>query len=382
MFVNMMAGSQDSDVAGVHAIGTTLAVSHGVPEGIAAIQQDLVLLDRTTAAGAVGLEALIQLAERLRTLGPLGVMPIATRASAPLSEISPTVDSRPDLVSVGVGGPAFSLPARDARRLRISTRAEDDTLLPPSASGPEPATLVSELSLIQSVQMARHRTSQEPGFAAPTAPGSDLAATQVAPAHVRNTSANPETTAPADHLPVASAPVSMAPSNAAPNTGLATLLHAPTATAPAMTARTTSAPMTTASVAARAAGASGFGLTPTYETMIAAARSQESLLTGPSAPMTAPPSSQLASIGPIGVPQSEAALDQVMPNNVQRASSRSRQPPESAAEPREGLMILDGAQLGRWIIDRIARQASRPVAGTTGIDPRISPIFPGAPASV
>jgi hypothetical protein len=43
-------------------------------------------------------------------------------------------------------------------------------------------------------------------------------------------------------------------------------------------------------------------------------------------------------------------------------------------------LILDGAQLGRWIMNRLARQASRPAAGTTGIDPRISPIFPGAPA--
>jgi hypothetical protein len=70
-----------------------------------------------------------------------------------------------------------------------------------------------------------------------------------------------------------------------------------------------------------------------------------------------------------------------MPTGVQRPPSMSRQTPETAVEPRQGLLILDGAQLGRWIADRIGRQVSRPVAGTTGIDPRVSPTFPGAPAS-
>ena len=71
-----------------------------------------------------------------------------------------------------------------------------------------------------------------------------------------------------------------------------------------------------------------------------------------------------------------------MQADVQRTPSMARQSPEAAVEPRQGLLILDGAQLGRWFADRIARQVSRPVAGTTGIDPRVSPTFPGAPASV
>jgi hypothetical protein len=52
---------------------------------------------------------------------------------------------------------------------------------------------------------------------------------------------------------------------------------------------------------------------------------------------------------------------------------------DAAPEPREGMLIIDGAQLGRWVIDHLARQASRPMAGMTGIDPRMNPTFPGAP---
>lgn len=51
----------------------------------------------------------------------------------------------------------------------------------------------------------------------------------------------------------------------------------------------------------------------------------------------------------------------------------------TGSEPRQGTIVLDGAQLGRWMMDQLEWRASRPGAMTTGIDPRISPTFPGAP---
>lgn len=52
---------------------------------------------------------------------------------------------------------------------------------------------------------------------------------------------------------------------------------------------------------------------------------------------------------------------------------------ETFSETRQGMLVVDGAQLGRWMIDHLERRASRPGVGTTGIDPRISATFPGAP---
>ena len=54
----------------------------------------------------------------------------------------------------------------------------------------------------------------------------------------------------------------------------------------------------------------------------------------------------------------------------------NHQDPQS--EPRQGTVYLDGACMGRWVVDRLAKYASRPSAGTTGIDPRITATYPGA----
>jgi hypothetical protein len=62
--VSAIAGLSDTGVPSIHDIGVTLALSNGVSEGIAAIQQDLVLLERTMAADAVGLEVLLLLADQ------------------------------------------------------------------------------------------------------------------------------------------------------------------------------------------------------------------------------------------------------------------------------------------------------------------------------
>ena len=45
-------------------------------------------------------------------------------------------------------------------------------------------------------------------------------------------------------------------------------------------------------------------------------------------------------------------------------------------------ILIDGTELGRWVIDHIADQAMRPNAGTTGIDPCVVASFPGAPTGV
>jgi len=41
-------------------------------------------------------------------------------------------------------------------------------------------------------------------------------------------------------------------------------------------------------------------------------------------------------------------------------------------------VFLDGHHVGHWIADHLARESSRPTAGTAAFDPRLSPSYPGA----
>lgn len=44
-----------------------------------------------------------------------------------------------------------------------------------------------------------------------------------------------------------------------------------------------------------------------------------------------------------------------------------------------GSIFLDSAALGRWMMDHLAKEASRPISGMTGADPRVTASYPGAP---
>jgi hypothetical protein len=52
---------------------------------------------------------------------------------------------------------------------------------------------------------------------------------------------------------------------------------------------------------------------------------------------------------------------------------------QTDSEQQQGTFALDTVQLGRWMVDHLERQASRPGTMTTGIDPRMTTLFPGAP---
>jgi hypothetical protein len=41
-------------------------------------------------------------------------------------------------------------------------------------------------------------------------------------------------------------------------------------------------------------------------------------------------------------------------------------------------VFLDGTLLGHWLSDHLARETARPQTGSTGFDPRLSAIWPGA----
>ena len=65
-----------------------------------------------------------------------------------------------------------------------------------------------------------------------------------------------------------------------------------------------------------------------------------------------------------------------------RSNCDTRHTPEVSSEPKAGIVVVDGGYLGRWIFDRLSRQASRPSGGTTGVDPRVSATHPGAAVGI
>jgi len=56
-------------------------------------------------------------------------------------------------------------------------------------------------------------------------------------------------------------------------------------------------------------------------------------------------------------------------------------PPPHTNDPGQGGVYLDGTRVGHWMTGLLARAASRPHAGTTRFDARLSPTWPGAPVS-
>lgn len=69
------------------------------------------------------------------------------------------------------------------------------------------------------------------------------------------------------------------------------------------------------------------------------------------------------------------------PDELEPAQDQAGRLPVAPAV-RQGILAMDGSQLGRWIIEHLERNASRPGSMATGIDPRITPIYAGAPTGV
>jgi hypothetical protein len=75
-----------------------------------------------------------------------------------------------------------------------------------------------------------------------------------------------------------------------------------------------------------------------------------------------------------------SAAEESAETSAVRATPTAGQELPTVSGSRQGMLILDGAQLGRWVIDHLETTASRPGSGTSGIDPRMTATYPGAPS--
>ena len=342
-------------------IGITLALDNGVASGIAAIRQDLDALDRAIANSSAGLAT-------LRSLSA-GIQPPAFQST--------------NMWSVNTVHPAKQSPAASPIPQLAGTPDGDDTASAPSAN-------------------------IEPELPPPTRPAVPVVSDYPAPTRI----AAPQTETPQEHRP----PIQIIAPSAA---------HEPP-----------SAPATTSNIDPISSSDAPKSFIPTSSrtgdvlTPIPALQAASYVLAPPSLPKAAssmhtPPEQRppprvddlpiwspptrlptefVPTVAPApprptpiqpehGVPfaPNRSAAPSMVPSrsvSPNRFDAPANQPitpdPLSPAQSSSkttphGEIILDGARLGRWMSDRLARAADRPSSGMTGFDPRISPNHAGAP---
>jgi hypothetical protein len=363
-----MAGSLDASFGAFQATGVALALSNGVAEGMATLQQDLLSLDRVLVAGAARFEALIRLADGLRPAGSSAAVPIAAQVAAAGQADPAAVDARPDApVSATI-----TQPVSDRVRSESAQHTESSPPAPRASASPEqPGPTLQHPQVAGSAVGGTATAKEPPETAAPIRVISTPSA-QVSPVLRSDVPGQQNEQSVGDpNVTIGAGLITMTVGMASEATFASSMLP------PAMIA-----PMALSSTTAHTLPVPELGAIASPEAMIAIAPVQTPLASRPWAPPQAQQAASRAQpVTSIAVPDI-ARTEHQATSDPPRPPAGSQPALEAKSEPREGLLILDGAQLGRWIMDRIARQISRPTAGTTGIDPRVSPIFPGAPASV
>jgi hypothetical protein len=334
------------------AVGARLAYSHGVSSAITMVERELTALGHTVTASGAMLETMTHLGGQLSTFD-LNAAPINVPSHAGLphdgrEEQSGSAPERPH-TSAANWPTVRDVPKRQVhsdqpRPLRPWTkpRSEESLIEPRQVAGRSAAMTTRGVP-----QLTIPLASLVPSaVAAPATPASVVPLTSVA---LSNLAFSP----------------SIESSNDASVQSLAPQASAqPVTPASATTNHETGIYQESTRVQRIVMGAVAPGRTP-----------QSTLQTIATQPIL-----------PDGVdPNTTEPLNVTPDMNIRPAVPRSRAataelPGES--EPRQGMIILDGAQLGQWVIDHLERYASRPGAITTGIDPRMSAAYPGAPTGL
>ena len=379
-----------------YVIGIRLALDNGVSAGVSAIRGDLAALDRAVAASSAQLEALRRAAATV--LLPAGPAPApAVRETPRVAErrlpsdaseaksASAEADTLPDVIAASLGSSrpqssaqgsqstvpeaarATAVPAAFAAPRRLAEIEQTGVVVPTRAS-PMPARSPAAAAFVASPATRPVEAQVRPAvlaaekpvayFPAPAVqpPNADFAARgrtllpQVRPredeaAGLARREEREAAQAGRPRIAAASHDVARPPSGspAAPD-----LAVAPTGGSPSLTTEALASPRRVGRSVTPLAGSGPF----------ADARM---------APTPMPPPLAMAR-------QEQGATQSLAP------ALPSAVPPADAggASRLTGDVYLDGARVGRWMADRMERDAGRPPVGPTFFDPRQSPAWAGA----
>ena len=391
-----------------YEIGIRLALENGVSEGLAVIRRDLTALDAAIAHSAAGLEALQQLASvLLRPALPPMRPPAPPPAPLPVAE-----PAQPD-----ASAPAVGTRAKQSPPVRVEATFERPPAAPAALLPPTPPVRPSELSSVRpSEAPARPAIASVPGAEpvqptrprqTPKAAGAGMAPVPLpanppatgtsapiskpivsAPLPARPT---PRLVEPTSSLPIRpAASVSPArPSVPVPNAGREVLpgpvspptLALPAAPlAPARPARTETRDASAGQVSLdKSVGATS----PRPSAPIVRLKTDSmpsQLAQAATKPADSPATRVLRSAAHTPV-EARAPRRHAAPPSPLRSAEHGksfRGQPDQPSTGHGGDVYLEGAAIGRWINDHLARSVIRPVSGSTGFDPRLSPVWPGA----
>ncbi len=379
-----------------YTIGITLALNDGVSAGIAAIRRDLAALDGAIANSAAGLLALRRLAEQVSmpTTPALPVAPPREHSAKPTSALeTPPAPPAPAVrLKTPPAPPAPAVP----QQTRAPSPARDAPSPPAVPSVPSPQA-VPGLATQDALPFQPPQSALAPPTPAP----------QAAPAPIPT-----PTTTTGDRLHRGAAPVSAAPpSPATPRQPLATPAQPNTRSADSPDYANVAKQMVALGPAPRSSN-----VPPTQQARPQPAdfgrlaRSAPSATQQDDAALERPVASELIEIPTIAVPIPRLtvtpaaspvrhATEILSPASAAPIGSPGRTPttptgsaisdpltasamPSATQSPPlgrgMGVIYLEGQRLGRWFADEMADRAARPTAGFTGLDPRLSPTFPGA----
>lgn len=351
-----------------YTIGITIALEDGVSAGVAAIQQDLLALDRAIQATAAGLLALRRLGQQTGVIGSAGPAPASSHAPASLPSAGPDTPA-PDAIppperivaptpsSAPVALPDHRSNASSAVRLEGST-VERPPLAPDAGrEAPQPRREQSAGAQPTAPRFPFQTTRQNTAEQRPFEPRQ---VAEFAPRPIQ------------EHRVVAA---EFAPHSIQEHRGVAADPPPPPAPQPDSLADPALPPppklVPAAPIPAAPAAPSTVRRDPPQWPVSAAPK--EAADSSTSMPRAAP---LLA-----GTPEHRSVPAQSSHQAPGRWNAASPFPPPEAAHVRlSGDVILDGSRLGRWISDSLTRMAERVPSGSTGFDPRAGVGWPAIQA--
>ncbi len=346
-----------------YTIGVRLALEDGVSAGISSIRRDLAALDRAVGTSTGQVLKLSRLGRQVVLPGePLVSVETARKAPSPRSperrpeKTEDQSEGAPTVMRSPLGAAAPEPKVQDGTRCTEAQTAQAPRV-PTSVSISEKEIPVRAVGFLP----------------APVAPCSPLVPNlPVPPAEARN--AAPDLCSFAQ---LVSPPVSPFPGQGAEPTRVTPVPLGPALpNLPSGQAQSPSAPVADEVVGPNTAVASA----------ALGSLTAPMLTTVGGRPLMAPAQFERLSLVPRPSPN-PAALEEgneryqpaLSANPAMPSGARDFEKPEqpSRVSADQGDLILDGMRLGRWISDRLSERITRPQQGFTGIDPRLSPSWPG-----